>query len=241
MSRKSATITIRPMVPADREQIVEMGRLVYPRDTAYTVEHFNSMLRVFPQGQLVAVDDATQHVVGYALSLIVNWDDYQVHGNWDSFTDAGYFTNHDPGNGRTLYGADIVVHPDTRGQGVGRLIYKARFDLCRELGLLRIRAGARLRGYHRYAKTMSPQDYTIRVIRGELKDATLSFQIKQGFRVIAVAENYLSADPESRGHAAVIEWMNHKIATRRDYAKRPPIYAKPRGKSNQNISDSGTL
>lgn len=232
MSRKRLNITIRSMVPADREQIVEMGRLVYPHDTAYTVEHFNSMMQVFPHGQLVAVDDATQHVVGYALSLIVNWDDYEVHGNWDSFTDAGYFTNHDPETGRTLYGADIVVHPDTRGQGVGGRIYKARFDLCRDLGLLRIRAGARLRGYHRCAETMSPQDYAIDVIRGEIEDATLSFQLKHGFRVIAVVENYLSADPESRGHAAVIEWMNHKVATRRDYAKRPPTYAKPRRRSN---------
>lgn len=204
------------MVPADREQIIDMGRLVYPKDTAYLPEHFNAMMRVFPHGQLVAVDATNHHILGYALSLIVNWDDYEVHGNWATFTDDGYFTNHDPEHGRTLYGADIMVHPDARGKGVGSAIYQARFELCQQLSLLRIRAGARLRGYHRYAEAMSPKEYTFRVARREIVDATLSFQIKRGFHIIAVVENYLAIDPESLGHAAVIEWLNPQVATRRD-------------------------
>ncbi|MEO6056991.1 MAG: hypothetical protein ABIQ49_09145 [Gemmatimonadales bacterium] len=82
----------------------------------------------------------------------------------------------------------------------------------RRLGLLRIRAGARLRGYHHHVGTHSPEEYVACVVRGELGDPTLSFQIRQGFRVLAVVSGYLRNDPESGGHAAVIEWLNPAAA-----------------------------
>lgn len=235
MSRKHASVTVRPLVPADMAQVIEMGRRIYPHDAPYTQEHFNAHLSVFPHGQLVAVDDRTGYVVGYAASLIVRWDEYEVTGNWDSFTDGGYFGNHDPVHGRTLYGADIMVHPDIRGRGVGGAIYKARFDLCRQLKLLRIRAGARLRGYGQYHNALTPREYVMLVIRGDLHDPTLSFQLKHGFRVMAVVDHYLHADPESGGYAALIEWINHQVARRPDYAHRPREFGRPRKKRAKHL------
>ncbi|MBI1941235.1 MAG: hypothetical protein HYS33_06980, partial [Acidobacteria bacterium] len=61
-------------------------------------------------------------------------------------------------------------------------------------------------------------------VRGELRDATLSFQLKQGFHVLAVASGYLFHDPESSGYAAVIEWLNPLVATPADYAGRDPRF-----------------
>jgi hypothetical protein len=81
-----------------------------------------------------------------------------------------------------------------------------------------VRAGARLAGYHRYVGTLSPEEYTRRVVAGELSDPTLSFQLSQGFAVIGVARDYLRHDPQSLGHAAVIEWLNDEVATLEDYA-----------------------
>jgi hypothetical protein len=43
---------------------------------------------------------------------------------------------------------------------------------------------------------------------GSIFDATLSFQLRRGFRVLAVVGGYLKNDPESLGYAAVIEWQN---------------------------------
>jgi GNAT superfamily N-acetyltransferase len=143
-----------------------------------------------------------------AASLIVLWDDYSITTTWRDFTDAGRFTNHDPARGRTLYGAEVMVHPRRQGMGIGTQLYAARAALVRRLGLLRIRAGARLRGYHRHAATLSPEAYVARVVRGELRDPTLSFQLRQGFHVLAVVSGYLRYDPESGGNAAVIEWLN---------------------------------
>jgi hypothetical protein len=55
---------------------------------------------------------------------------------------------------------------------------------------------------------MTATGYAARVERGELHDPTLSFQVKRGFRVLAVVSGYLQHDPESLGFAAVIEWVN---------------------------------
>ena len=156
-----------------------------------------------------------------AASLIVWWNDYDMTTDWRDFTDAGMFTNHDPENGRTLYGAEVMVDPTLRGPGIGKLLYEARRALTVRLDLLRIRAGARLRGYHKYAATITPEEYVMKVVRGEIGDPTLSFQLKRGFEVIAVVSNHLRHDPESQGHAAVIEWLNPGAATPEDYVARP--------------------
>ncbi len=123
--------------------------------------------------------------------------------------------------GRTLYGAEVMVHPEIRGSGIGGKLYDARRALAERLGLLRIRAGARLRGYHRYAERMDAREYVRRVVRGSYRDPTLSFQIHRGFHVLAVVSGYLRHDPESLGWAAVIEWLNPAVATAADQAAVP--------------------
>ncbi|MEO6055292.1 MAG: hypothetical protein ABIQ49_00490 [Gemmatimonadales bacterium] len=200
-------VTVRPTRREDFTGIIELCGAVYPGAPSWASDQLASHLNVFPEGQLVATD-AGGTIVGMAASLIVLWDDYSVTTSWRDFTDHGRFTNHDPAHGRTLYGAEVMVHPARQGMGIGGCLYAARSALVRRLGLLRIRAGARLRGYHHHARTHSPEEYVACVVRGELGDPTLSFQIRQGFRVLAVVSGYLPNDPESGGHAAVIEWLN---------------------------------
>ncbi|MBL8859814.1 MAG: GNAT family N-acetyltransferase [Planctomycetes bacterium] len=201
-------VIVRSTLPEDFGGIIDMCNAVYPGASPWQEVQLASHLKVFPEGQLVAFDRLSKRVVGMAASLIVLWDDYESYESWRSFTDRGMFTNHDPENGRTLYGAEIMVHPDTQGQGVGSMIYAARRELCERLNLRRIRAGARLRGYSRYAERMTAREYADSVVRGELRDPTLSFQLRHGFRVLDVVQGYLKEDPESLGFAAVIEWPN---------------------------------
>jgi ribosomal protein S18 acetylase RimI-like enzyme len=218
---------VRPTRPTDFEAIVDLCLRVYPHSKPWGSSQLASHLEVFPAGQLVAEERATSFLAGMSASLIVRWDDYEVGESWRDFTDTGMFTNHDP-RGRTLYGAEVMVHPDTRGLGIGKLLYQERRRLVRRLRLLRIRAGARIRGYHRVAGRMSPEEYVRRVVNRELGDPTLSFQLKQGFRVIAVIPGYLPGDPESLGWAAVIEWINHEVAKPRDWAGRRGIFTRQR-------------
>jgi GNAT superfamily N-acetyltransferase len=214
-------IVVRNTTSDDFEGIRTLSAAVYPGTPTWQDVQLASHLRVFPEGQFVAVHEPTGRIVGMAASLIVWWNDYDMTTNWRDFTDAGMFTNHDPEKGRTLYGAEVMVDPALQGLGIGKLLYEARQELTVRLGLLRIRAGARLRGYHKYAATLTPEEYVTKVVRGEIGDPTLSFQLKRGFEVIAVVSNYLRHDPESLGYAAVIEWLNPAVATPEDYVARP--------------------
>jgi GNAT superfamily N-acetyltransferase len=232
---------VRNTRPADFEGIVELSKATYPGSPAWGGTQLASHLHVFPEGQLVATEEATGKVVGMAASLVVRWDDYDIRDSWRDFTDHGMFTNHDPG-GRTLYGAEVMVHPSFQGRGIGGSLYAARRELARRLGLLRIRAGARLPGYHRVAERMSTEEYVVRVVNRELYDPTLSFQLGHAFRVIAVVSGYLRYDPESLGWAAVIEWVNRDVASRRDTYGRSPLFARHRGRKGvlSNAGESET-
>lgn len=220
-----SAITVRNTRPSDFPGIIALSKAVYSFPPHWTERLLNSHLEIFPEGQLVAVDSTTGVVVGMAASLIIRWDDYDLHGSWQDFTDRGMFTNHDPARGRTLYGAEVMVSPHLQRRGIGAALYAARRRLVQQLKLPRLRAGARLRGYYRYAHLISAEEYTIQVVRGQIKGMTLAFQIKEGFRVLAVVPDYLPGDPESLGHVAVIEWINEEVATPEDYGPRDPKFA----------------
>jgi ribosomal protein S18 acetylase RimI-like enzyme len=211
VSGRGPPVTVRATRAEDFDGIVALCGEVYPGAPAWSPAQLASHLAVFPEGQFVAVAQPGGEVVGMAASLIVLWDDYGITTAWRDFTDAGKFTNHDPARGRTLYGAEVMVDRRCRRMGIGSALYAAREALTRRLGLLRIRAGARLRGYHRYADCLTAEAYVAKVVSGELYDHTLSFQLRRGFRVIGTVSGYLRHDPESLGHAAVLEWLNPEV------------------------------
>lgn len=224
MKIPAGEIEVRNTQPEDFPRIIEICRGVYPESRPWTEIQLQSHLAVFPEGQFAAVKLPEGEVVGAAASLIIQWNDYDITHGWRDFTDHGMFTNHDPVQGRTLYAAEVMVHPSLQGRGVGTWLYDARRDLAQRRGLRRIRAGARLRGYNRYADRMSAEEYAIRVSRGEIWDPTVSFQLRRGFHILAVAPEYLHNDPESLGYAAVIEWLNPQVAKPEDAAGHDPRF-----------------
>ena len=122
-------IIIRHTQAEDIPQIIKLSRGIYQEKSAWTVKELNSHLEVFPEGQFVAVEKETGEMVGMAASLIVLWDDYDIRENWEDFTTKGTFTNHDAENGRTLYGAEVMVSQGKRRAGIGKKLYKARREL----------------------------------------------------------------------------------------------------------------
>lgn len=219
------SVRVRTVEPRDFPGIIRLSELTYPGIAPWSVKALARHREIFPEGQLVAADQEGG-IHGYAASLIVFWDDYEIDGNWKDFTAGGMFTNHDPVLGRTLYGAEVMVDPTLRGAGVGGKLYDARRKLAVTLGLLRIRAGARLRNYHKFAARMGAEEYAIEVVRGVRRDPTLTFQLNRGFEVLAVVKGYLAADPESLGWAALIEWLNPAVATDADRQYGDPKFAR---------------
>ena len=223
MTREPATdrVYVRNTEPRDFDSIADLCRRVYPADKPWTPEQLGSHLRVFPEGQFVAIDREADGVVGMCAGLIVRWDRYDAFDSWEDFTAGGMFTNHDPEHGRTLYGAEVIVDPTLQGHGIGGKLYAARRELIERRDLLRIRGGARLRSYHRYASRMSAADYVVKVVHGLIDDQTLSFQLHEGFHVLAVVPHYLRQDPEPLGYAALIEWLNPRLIEPHHVADRP--------------------
>jgi predicted amidohydrolase/ribosomal protein S18 acetylase RimI-like enzyme len=207
--KKRIAVLVREATRKDIAALMELNRAAYPvlagENVVWGESHLLSHLRLFPQGQLVA--EAKGRIVGAVSSLIVSMgSDPLRHHTWAGITDSGYFTSHDP-HGDTLYGADVYVHPEARGLGVGHALYEARRALCRKLHLRRVLAGGRLWNYADHAEKMSPQEYAHRVAAGEFRDLVLSFQLREGFQLRGVMANYLR-DPKSHNHASLVEWLN---------------------------------
>ena len=208
-AKKKAVVKIREATRADIPALIALNHAAYPTlandNVVWGETHLRSHLRVFPQGQIVA--EVNGKILGAVATLLVNMGpDPLRHHTWAGITDSGYFINHDPG-ADTLYGADVYVHPDARGQGIGAALYEARRQLCRRLNKRRILAGGRLWNYSDHADQMSPQEYAYRVVAGDFRDLVLSFQLREGFILRGVMSNYLK-DPRSHNHASLIEWLN---------------------------------
>ena len=119
------------------------------------------------------------------------------------------FTNHSY-DGDSLYGADISSHPKYRHEGIGTMLYDARKELAIKMNVRRMIAGGRLFNYCEYADKMSALESAEKVIRRELRDPVLSFELDNGFNFIKILPDYLD-DVRSLNYASFIEWLNPKI------------------------------
>ena len=87
------------------------------------------------------------------------------------------------------------------------MLYNKRKQLAVKLNLGRMIEGGRLFNYCEYANKMSALEYAQRVIRGELRDPVLSFELDNEFKFIKILPNYLD-DVRSLNYASFIEWVN---------------------------------
>jgi len=202
-------VVVRNTQRQDVPKIIDLQKESFPYLARYGniwhPEELESHLRIFPEGQFVAVEpDGT--VVGSASTLIVALDPPYAEHTWKGITADGMFTNHSS-NGDSLYGADISTHPKHRHEGIGGMLYDARKELVVKLNLRRMIAGGRLFNYTEHADKMSPSEYADKVLKGELKDPVLSFELDNGFKFIKILPNYLD-DVRSVNYASFIEWLN---------------------------------
>jgi ribosomal protein S18 acetylase RimI-like enzyme len=203
-------VKIRNTTEADISKIIDLQKESFPYLARYSnfwrPEELKSHLRMFPEGQFVAVEpDGT--VVSSASTLIVALETEYAEHTWKGITANGMFTNHNPHEGDSLYGADISTHPKYRHEGIGSMLYDARKKLVIELNLRRMIAGGRLFNYCKNADKMSAFEYAQKVIEGELRDPVLSFELDNGFNFIKILSNYLD-DVRSLNYASFIEWLN---------------------------------
>ena len=208
-----AGLVVRNTRPHEIQKIVDLQKESFPYLARYGniwhPEELESHLRIFPEGQFVAVEpDGT--VVGSASTLIVSLNAEYTEHTWKEITANGMFTNHNP-HGDSLYAADISTHPKYRHEGIGSMLYDIRKKLVIRLNLRRIIGGGRLFNYCEYADKMSASEYAQKVIRGEFRDPVLSFELDNGFKFIKILPNYLD-DVRSLNYASFIEWLNPRYS-----------------------------
>lgn len=169
-----------------------------------TERQLTMQIKAFPEGQLVAT--VGKQIVGYAMSLIVHLDDKSPWYSYVEITGNGTFSTHDPA-GEDLYGADIAVHPDFRGNWISGKLYEARMNILKRFNLRRLVAGGRIPGYREYAGRLSAEEYVEQVCRGTLRDPALTAHLKAGFKVKGVHMEYIR-DEQSLNYATFLEILN---------------------------------
>jgi len=196
---------IRHTRSSDIKPLLELQERVYPTIRPWPESSLRQQIETFPQGQIVAEVDG--QLVGAASSLMILWDEWDVEHTWKEITSRGSFDTHNP-EGRTLYGAEVFVHPELRGAGIGHALYRGRRQICRKLNLKRIIACGRLPGYHSHADQISALLYAQKVVWGDIVDPVLNFQLREGFDFCGTVEGYLPDDLDSLGFASLIVWIN---------------------------------
>lgn len=195
-----------------------MDRVYSDIGGAWPIKKFRSQLTIFPEGQICIEDHGK--VVAAAFSVVVDYDKFGDQHTYDQITGNAYLTTHDP-MGDVLYGVDVFVSPDYQGMRLGRRLYEARKELCKNLNLKAFVAGGRIPNYKHYADKMSPQTYIEQVKRKEIYDPILTFQLSNDFEVKRILTGYLPEDEESHGYATLLEWVNLYY----DQGKKPLIGA----------------
>ena len=180
----------------------------------------------FPAGQFVIMVD--EKVVGYCATFIIGEEIALKSHTWAEVTGNGYASRHDP-DGQWLYGMEVCVDPDYRGYRLGQRLYNERKKLCQSLGLKGIVFAGRLPTLHRRIKKFGTvENYIEQVKKKKQRDPVLSFQLHNGFEVIGIIKNYLTADHESMGYGIHLAWKNPKVASesqaerRKNYGGRMP-------------------
>lgn len=198
-------IHVRAIRMVDFDQIVALQALCFPGMKRWTLEQIASQLQIFPEGQICIEYDGK--IVASCSSLILDFALYGDLHNWQDISNAGYITNHNP-EGNTLYGIEIMVHPEFRGMKLARRLYDARKRLAIEKNLMRIVLGGRIPGYGQHAHEMTAREYVNKVIHKDMVDPVLTTQLANGFVLKRLIGKYMESDKESKGYATLLEWSN---------------------------------
>ena len=206
--KKLKNLKVRRWKAEDIPAIVACHRAAYPdypEDGGHYEERsYQMQFGAFPEGQILA--EVEGKVVGYATSLIVQLEDDSHWYTYPELTGAGTFSTHTP-SGDTLYGADIAIRPDYRGQGITKLLYKRRKRLVKRYNLRRMVAYGRLPGYIDYGGVITAQEYVDLVIQGKLDDPALTMHLKTGYRVKRVMMDFVW-DDASLNYCTFLEMSN---------------------------------
>lgn len=194
---------VRHMQAGDADALEALQVTVFPTLDDAERLHASQYLRhlaVFPAGQFVMEDAGA--IVGMTTTMRRNFDFEHYYHRFGELFAGGWLENHQPG-GVWLYGLDIGIHPAHRGRGYARLLYRARQQLVRSLGLKGQLTAGMMNGYGAVADRISGETYYREWLEGRREDPTLTPQRKMGFRPLALLPDYLH-DPQCGNYGVLL-------------------------------------
>jgi ribosomal protein S18 acetylase RimI-like enzyme len=205
---KAEQVYIRNYNKEDFAAIRQIERECYPppfpETDLWDDKQLSRHVEVFPEGAICATFHG--QIVGSMTTLIIDDRQGTTH-DWDHMTDEGYLKGQHNSDGNTLYVADMIVSPNSRQLGIGRLLMQAAYFLVIELELERLVGSVRMPGYHKVSEQMPPEAYLEEVVSGVRRDPVITFMLKCGRKPIRVVHNYMD-DISSRNCAVLMEWRN---------------------------------
>ena len=204
-SQAVSVVNSTPGMAVELEAIQRASFPTLAEDELITAAHYRAHIERFPEGQLAAVT-AAGRPVACSTDFRATVDLDHIEHRYIDAVDHNWLGHHKP-DGDWLYGADIGVLPEYRRRGIARLLYEARHALVRRLNLRGHIAGGLLRGYGLWKDRMPVEEYVALVIAGRLVDPTLTVQLRCGFRVHGIIQNYVT-DASCANKAAFIVWRN---------------------------------
>ncbi|MFT5084414.1 MAG: GNAT superfamily N-acetyltransferase, partial [Lentisphaeria bacterium] len=199
-------LNIRNLCTSDYPQVKTLMDSVYKDIGGAWPEHtFLKLIDDFPEGQICLVDH--ERLVGMALSVQVDYIRFSNPHTYDDLMGNRLTIRHQK-DGDAIYGLDLLIHADYRGFRLGRRLYDARKELCRQYNLRAILAGGRIPMYHNHSDAMSAEEYLAAVKCREIYDPILTFQLSNDFQVKRLLRQYLPEDEKSLGYATLLEWSN---------------------------------
>jgi predicted amidohydrolase/ribosomal protein S18 acetylase RimI-like enzyme len=174
-------------------------------DSYWKEAQIKSLIEKFPEGQVVIKING--ELAGCALSIILEYDDFDDQHTYKEITGAFTFDTHKQ-DGDVLYGIDVFIKSEYRGLRLGRRLYDYRKELTEKLNLRGIAFGGRIPNYHKHAASLSPKEYIEKVKRKEIHDPVLNFQISNDFHPSKILKGYLEGDDNSGEFAVLLEWDN---------------------------------
>ena len=205
-------LVIRNATMQDVPAIQQLSTKVYKQHYQYSQPELRGQVRHFPEGQFVA--EYQGNIVGYCASLITSEKRAMKKHSWREITGSGYCSTHTR-YGDYLYGVDVFVDPSYRRMRIGERFYKERINLCKYLRLKGIIFAGRLPLLSKkIAQVGSAEGYLEAVLDKKIRDPVINFQLRQGFQILGILENYDLNDKDSMGYAVHMVWRNPEMGSK---------------------------
>ncbi len=218
MTAEKGRLTLRNANFEDIEGITSLVGRVYPNLGNYSKEMIRGQISHFAEGCFVVLID--DKIIAYSASLIIDEQTALSNHTWKTGTGGGFGSTH-KNDGEFLYGYETCVDPEIRGFRIGKRIYIARRKLVKYRNLKGIVFGGRIPAFAKHHKKLKGvEDYVIQVKAKTIKDTTLGFHLRNGFKVIGYLKDYLPSDQESMGYGVHLRWDNPHYSEHAHNSKR---------------------